>query len=135
MGIFKKVDEALKAEQAKTIAELKATPIRKHLGSLIVVGLIGWGVVSCTAEKSPEEVRASVEREYLDQCTRWGINLMAHEMGGAKKYKDRSLVHYYKAKEFELRDATLDPDQCTAAFLKGEQEGRRRFNTGKVDLQ
>lgn len=120
MGIFKKVDEAMKVEQAKTIAELKATPIHKHLGSLIVVGLIGLGVVSCNTEPSPETI---IERAYFSACRAHGEGVALTNRTKDNSHKLEGLKRYDEYLRLEQENPWLDVKMCADSFARGMAVG------------
>ncbi|MGL5093679.1 MAG: hypothetical protein ACRC8B_22725 [Aeromonas sobria] len=106
----------------------------KRLILTLAVALSSVALLGC-AEPTPEQKAADIKAEYLTQCTRWGINNEAYELGATQKYKDRALLHYYRASDLEQLHPELDRAECEAEFGKGEIEGRRRVNDGKVDMQ
>ncbi|QIZ02606.1 hypothetical protein AhyVDH1_001 [Aeromonas phage AhyVDH1] len=87
----------------------------------------------CT-NQTPEEARANLERDYLESCRVWGVNFQAHEMGGAQKYKDRSLLALYDAQKKVARTPDLEALDCNGAFEEGVIEGRRRVSAGQIEM-
>lgn len=105
----------------------------KKLSMVFAVSVSVLSLSGCS-EPTQEELAASVKSDYLRNCERWGINFQISELGGERKYKDRSLLHYYLADDLKKANPWLDYDECKRRFNFGEAEGRRRVSSGQVEI-
>lgn len=123
MSIFKKFDAAMKAEQDRTMAELKKTPAHKHLAFLLLAGLVGWGVVSCTAEPTEAEL---VEKAYFSSCFKHGEGIAIHNRTKVQSYKDEALTRYNDYLLMERQNPGLDVALCKEQYQAGMRVGHRK---------
>lgn len=125
-----------KIEQVEKAANAGITKHTDKVGAVIVLALAGWGLNSCMAPDTPEEIRAAEVRSYLSECEWWGFTNEAHELGGARKYKDYAYITYIReVKARQDADPTLPTDQCKASFEQGERDAREAVRAGRVDMQ